>query len=209
MMENVQSWKQTTAALYKAVLIFTWSGIVLSIFTGIAAMTGALKVVSALAAGETLGMGFGLWDILKIVATVGVIYGYWLFIQSLGGFRTLVNPVDAPRVGSLRTATMLQIVAAILSVIPFVSLIGGILSIVAWIMLLLAYSALKESVTFPEMARRGASKIYIAMILGIIGWIVGWVPILGWLAAFILAIVSFFMILSGWKCISLSDEPSK
>ena len=208
-MENVQSWKQTTAALYKAVLIFTWSGIVLSIFSGIAAVTGAAKMVSSLASGGDIGFSFGTWDILKIVATVGVLYGYWLFLQSLGVFRALVNPVDAPRVSSIRTATVLQIIAAVLSVIPFVSIIGGILSIVAWIMLLLAYSALKDSVTFPELARRGASKIYIAMILGIIGWIVGWVPIVGWLAAFILSIISFFMILSGWKSISLSEEPAK
>lgn len=208
-MENVQSWKQTTSALYKAVMIFTWAGIVLSIFSGIASMTGAAKVISSLSSGGALDMGYGLWDILKLVATIAVIYGYWLFLNSLTAFRELVNPADAPRVGSIRTAVILQIIAAILSVIPFVVIVGGILGIIAWIMLLIAYAGLKDSPTFPELARRGASRIFVAMILSVVGWIVGWIPIIGWITLFVLSVISLIMVLTGWKLISLSDAPAR
>lgn len=208
-METVQSWKQTTSALYKAVMIFTWAGIVLSIFSGISAMTGAAKVISSITSGGAMSMGFGVWDILKIVVTIAVIYGYWLFLNSLTAFRELVNPNDAPRVGSIRTAVILQIIAAILAVIPIVAIVGGILSIIAWIMLLIAYAGLKDSVTFPELARRGASRIFIAMILSLVGWIVGWIPIIGWIILFILGIISLIMVLTGWKLISLSEAPAR
>ena len=135
-------------------------------------------------------------------------YGYWLFIKSLDIFKGQVNVVDAPRIGSIRTATILSIVGVIVAVIPVISFVGGILNLIAWILLLLAYSGLKNSVTFPEGARRGASKLFLAMILGIIGWVIGLIPLIGSAIETILEIVAFFMVLSGWKCISQSEEPT-
>ena len=46
------------------------------------------------------------------------------------------------------------------------------------------------------------------MILGVIGWVVGWIPIVGSVIALILSIVAFFMILTGWKCIADSEAPA-
>lgn len=207
-MENNITWKQTTGDLYKAVLIYTWAGIASAIFGCIGSLTATASAVASFASGNFPGGGFGFWDALEILAAIAIIYGYWLFLKSLVPFKEQVNAVDAPRVGSIRTATILAIVAAILVVIPFLGLVGGIINLISWIMLLIAYSGLKSSTTFPEGARRGASKLFTAMILGIIGWVIGLIPLVGGIIETILAIISFFLVLSGWKCISLSESPA-
>ena len=209
MMENLQqSWKQTTANLYKAVLIYTVAGIASSVFSFILAITATASVIAALSSGEVSTGGLGLWSLLNIAATVAIVYGYWLFIKSLDLFKGMVDPLDAPRIGSIRTATILSLVGVVLACIPLIGIVGGIINLVAWIMLLIAYSNLKDSATFPEGARKGASKIFVAMILGVIGWGVGWIPIVGSVIALILSIVAFCMILTGWKCIADSEAPA-
>lgn len=209
MMENLQqSWKQTTASLYKAVLIFTVAGIASSVFTFVLAITATASVIAAFSSGEISTGGLGLWSVLNIAAAVAVVYGYWLFIRSLDLFREMVDPADAPCIGSIRSATILSLVGVVLACIPLIGIVGGIVNLIAWIMLLIAYSNLKDSATFPEGARKGASKIFVAMILGVIGWVVGWIPIVGAVIALILSIVSFFMVLSGWRCIADSEAPA-
>ena len=202
------SWKQTTADLYKAVMIYTFAAIAASIFGFIGTIGSAASAVASFAGGNLSGGGFGIWDILEILATVAVIYGYWLFIKSLDIFKQLVNPADAPRIGSIRTATILSIVGAIVACIPVIGFVGGILNLIAWILLLIAYANLKNSVTFPEGARRGMSKLFTAMILGIIGWVIGLIPLVGGIIETILEIVAFVNVLLGWKNVSMSEEPT-
>lgn len=93
MMENLQqSWKQTTANLYKAVLIYTVAGIASSVFSFILAITATASVIAALSSGEVSTGGLGLWSLLNIAATVAIVYGYWLFIKSLDLFKGMVDP---------------------------------------------------------------------------------------------------------------------
>lgn len=207
-MDNLNSsWKQTTADLYKAVMIYTFAAIAATIFNYIGSIGNAASALASFAEGNFSGGGFGFWDALEIIATVALVYGYWLFIKSLDIFKGLVNPADAPRIGSIRTATILSIVGAIVACIPMIGFVGGIVNLIAWILLLLAYSNLKNSMTLPEGARRGMSKLFTAMILGIIGWVIGLIPLVGGILETILEIVAFFIVLSGWKCVSTSEEP--
>lgn len=205
-MEQTANWKQTTSALYKAVLIYTLAGILSSLFGFFSDITGAASTISSMMGGES-GSSFGLWDILAIVATLAIIYGYWTFIQSLGRFHDLVNPADAPQIKTLRTTTILMIVAAVLSVIPVIKIAGGIIYLIAWIMLIVAYSKLKNSSTFPELARKGTSRLFLAMILEVIGWVLGFIPLIGSIFETIISIIAFILVILGWKAISESEEP--
>lgn len=211
MAENLQttSWKQTTAALYKSVQIYAWGGVAAAIFGFICSMNSAADAFSALSTGGMPSGGFGLWDVLHMLATLAVVYGYWLFMKGINLFKTQVHSADAPRVGSIYTATILALIGAVLACIPVISIVGGLLNLIAWIMLLIAYSGLKNSTTFPEMARRGASKLFVAMILGVIGGVLGIIPIVGGVINMILSLIAFFMMLAGWKCIAQSDEPTR
>lgn len=200
------NWKQTTSALYKAVLIYTAAGILSSLFGFFSSLSGAASTVASLM-GER-GSSLDIWDILSIIAVLAIIYGYWMFIQSLDTFQKLVNPADAPQVKTIRTTAILMIAAAVLSVIPMIKIAGGILYLIAWIMLIIAYSRLKNSPTFPELARQGTSKLFLAMILEVIGWVIGLIPLIGSTFETILSITAFIFVILGWKAISESDEPA-
>ncbi len=201
------SWSKTTADLYKSVLIFTISGIAASVFGYFSTARDIASGFSAMSGGN-YSNGIGFIDILEILATVGIIYGYWLFIKALDIFKNQVNPADTPRVASIRTSTLLMIAGSIICLIPFIGIVGKILNLIAWIILLLAYMNLKNSPTFPNTARDGASRLFIAMILEIAGWVIGIIPIIGDAIETILYIVAFFITLSGWKKISASEAPA-
>lgn len=211
-MGNSQLWKTTTGNLYKAVLIFTWAAIAVAVVGFIGGLVGVASSVVSIANGGSGGSGFGFWDALKLLASLALIYGYWLFLQSLEVFTGLVHADDRAAVGSLRTGTIVMIVGVLICCIPFLgvagSVVGGIVKIVAWVLLLLAYAKLKESATFPEKARTGAKKIYTAMLLSVIAIVVALIPLLGALVALVLSVIAFVMTLSGWKCISQSEEPA-
>ncbi|WP_300918865.1 hypothetical protein [uncultured Alistipes sp.] len=208
-MENVQhTWKQTTAELYKAVLIFTLAGVAVSVFAFILSITATVDVVAALNSGDQLiGRGYGVWNILSVVATVAVLYGYWLFVRGLGRFAQEVKPADAPLIANIRTATLLMLVAAVVACLPVIGFAGGILNVIGWIMLLIAYSNLKNSATFPVQARAGARRLFIAMVLDVVGWCLGWIPFVGPVVKLILALAAFWLVISGWKAIAQSEAP--
>lgn len=208
MQENLNTWKQTTADLYKAVQIFTWAAVAAAIFSFFGSVGDVASTFSALADGKSSGSSFGFWDVLDILATAAIVYGYWLFITSLDIFKGQVHTTDAPRIGFIRMATILSVIGVVVALIPFAGFVGGILNLIAWIMLLVAYSNLKNSVTFPEGARRGASKLFMAMVIGIIGWVIGLIPLVGDAIETVLEIIAFFIVLSGWKSISESEEPA-
>ena len=116
MMENLQqSWKQTTANLYKAVLIYTVAGIASSVFSFILAITATASVIAALSSGEVSTGGLGLWSLLNIAATMAIVYGYWLFIKSLDLFKGMVATLAAPSIGSSRMATLISLVGVVLA----------------------------------------------------------------------------------------------
>lgn len=196
------SWKTVTGNLYKGVLIQVWCNIAAAIFAFIA----VISAVGDLASGDLFGaVAWGFWDWMELAASIGALYGFWVFFSNINPWKALVANEDAKTVGNIYTATMLQMIAIVLAFIPFVGIVGIILNIVAWFMLLLAYSNLKNSATFPAGAKQGASKIFTAMILNLIALVIGWIPIIGIIGS-ILSIIAFFMTLSGWKCIANSEQ---
>lgn len=202
----MSTWKQTTEGLYKAVLLYTIGGIASSVFAYLGGLGKTAAGINALMGNG--GSAFGIWDILGIVAAVAIIYGYWKFFTGLKDFKNQVNPADAPYIQKISTCTIIMMVATVLAVIPVVGLLGGIANLVAWIILLLAYNSLKKSATFPATARQGASKLFLAMILDIVGIVIGIIPVIGGITKAILAIIAFIFVLQGWKAISLSEEPA-
>ena len=196
----MEAWKNVTQNLYTGVMIQTICGIAATVFGAISLISKASDLASGNWGGAT-SMGFS--DYLIIAANIGAIYGFWLFFSNLNPWKQLVGDEDAKTIGKIYTATILQMVAIVLRIIPFVGLIGGILNFVAWIMLLIAYSNLKNSSTFP--ATEGAGKIFTAMILTLVGTIIAIIPVIGIIGS-IINICAFFMTLKGWKLIASSEK---
>ena len=187
-MENNLNWKSTTKQIYTGVMLYSLCGMV-------AGLVGILAFL----------MG-GFWGTLSIILSIAIIVGYIMYFLGLKNFKNVVKEPDAPVVNKLYTAVLLVIIGYIVAFIPLAGgIIAGILNIIAFIMMLIAYNKLKKSPTFPELARKGASMLFTAMILALVGAIFGIIPLVGAIIAGILNIISFIMVLLGWKKIADAD----
>ena len=192
-------WKTVTGNLYKGVQIQIWCNIAAAVF----AFIGVLSAIGDMASGDIFGaIVWDVWDYLGLIASIGALYGFWVFFSNIKPWQAIVAGEDAKAIGNIYTATLLQMIAIVLGFIPFLGLVGGILNIIAWFMLLMAYSSLKNSNTFP--AKEGAGKIFTAMILSLVGAIIAWIPFIGFIGR-ILAIVALVMTLNGWKAIANAE----
>lgn len=194
------SWSTVTGNLYKGILIQVCCNIAAVIFGWLASANDAAGLFSMQAP------SWGFWDFLELAANIGAIYGFWVFFANLKPWKALANENDAKPIGSIYTATMLQIVAIVIGFIPLIGFFGIILNIVAWILLLMAYNNLKVSTTFPATAKDGANKLFLAMIISLVGAILSIIPLIG-IIGDILAIAAFFMNLQGWSLIAKSEQP--
>jgi hypothetical protein len=188
-MENKLQWQSVTQSLYQAILINVCCSIAAAVFA-------ILSVV-------TLGLG----SVLSILAAIGVIVAQVLFFLRIGAWRDIAAEPDKKAIGNIRTAMILSIVAGVISLIPLVgAIIGGILAIVALVMQLMGYSALKNSATMPTNAKVGAGKVFTSQILAIAAAVIGIIPVAGVIISAIVEIVAFVLMLQGWKLIANSAE---
>ncbi|MBQ3243413.1 MAG: hypothetical protein IJB01_02285 [Bacteroidaceae bacterium] len=200
-MVNNQSWSTVTGNLYQGVMIQTWCNIAAAIF----AIFALFSNIGDLMSGNIFGaLEWGFWDYMEILATLGSLYGFYLFFTNLRPWKELVDPMDASTIESIYTATILQIIAVVLSFIPLIGLIGLILQIVAWVLLLMAYSKLKYSTTFPAEAKEGAAKIHKAMLFSLIAAILSIIPVIN-LLGLVLSIFALYLTLKGWEEISKAE----
>lgn len=189
---------KTTKSIYNGVLLYSFCGIAKSIVDPIVSASSAASFIS----GSSSGSGGSL---ISTLLSLAIVAGYVLFFLGLSHFRTVVKNEDAPAVQKLYVATILSICAYALGCIPFLGLIAKILALVSFIMMLLGFAALKKSATFPAEARNGASNLFIAMILSVVGIILGWIPLIGGVLSAILAIAGFVLTILGWKKIANAD----
>lgn len=194
-MGNNQSWSTVTGNLYKGVMIQTWCNIAAAVFAIIALIT---TIGDILDGNFFSAVEWGFWDYMEVIAVLGGLYGFYLFFINLKPWKELVDPNDASSIESIYTATILQIIGAILGFIPFIGLIGAIFQIVAWFLLLSAYSKLKNSTTFPEAAKEGTAKIHTAMLINLVAAILGIIPVIN-IIALGLSIYALYLTLKGWK----------
>jgi hypothetical protein len=195
-----QEWSKTTSAIFYGVMIFSLTGIVNSILSPI---ENAISGVSALKNMGSGNFGGGSGGILSLIvdwiAPVAIIVGYVLYLIGLSGFKKLLGGSDGSDVGKIYTGVILALIGIVAAWIPVIGgVAGGILGIIGFILAMLGYSGLKSSVSFPEDARKGASKLFTAQILLIIGWFIGLIPLVGGFIEAVLGIIAFILILNGW-----------
>lgn len=212
-MENNSTWSLTTKGLYNAVLIQTICGAANALISAILMIQ--LMSADSLSDLAALADGASVWGILGTIVGIGSLVGFILFFMNIAKFKTLVNANDAPAVGNIHTAMILTIVNTVLSIlgvfIPFLAIIVLIIAIIALVLQLMGYNALKNSTTFPDIAREGANKIFTAIIISLVaGFVSGLfsvlVPILG-LIAYLAVIYAWIMQLQGWALIAKSEQP--
>lgn len=198
MEKNAQIWRQKAGPIFTAVLIYSIAGI-------LATLVGSLTPTTAM---HRIDGGNILFYILGITNLVGLT----LFIMALGNFGVILDERDGRSIGNVRTGSILNLIGVVLSLIPFMGWAGGIFNLIGWIMMLVGYMSLKNSPSFPAKARKGASNLFLAMIVSLTGGLImlifGWIPIIrvvGGIIAFILYAVAFLLMLCGWLHIKNAD----
>lgn len=197
---NVTGWKSSTSKIFNGVLLFSLAGIVGGIFAAIAALSGSV--------------GGALW--IGVLTGIAAILGYVLYIMGLGELQSMLKGEDASSISKVKTAAILLIIGAAVSVIfaivPFVgvivgSIISGILNLIGCILCVLAFSALKKSTTFPESARGGVSQLFTAYVLYLVNYGLLLTVILAVVAP-IISLIAFIMMIIGWANVK-NAEPGK
>ncbi len=197
MEQNAKSWQETTKSIYTGVLLYSIANVLYSIFGSI----NTLMSFISLGGGNVTTNSFSTFCYILLIC---IIIGYFLFLKGLGDFRKIVNINDSNAVGKIFTGVILALSATVIDFIPFLGWLGTILDIIAFFFMMIGYSALKKSETFPSKGQTGASRLFTAMILSLIGAIIGFIPLVGSPIELILDIIAFFMTISGWACIKNS-----
>jgi uncharacterized membrane protein len=193
-----QEWSKTTSAIFNGVLIFSLSGIVNAILSPIETAVSGVSALQSMSGGGGSGGNF-LSIIVDWIIPIAIIAGYIMYLIGLKDFKNLLAENDSAAAGKIFNGVILSLIGTALAWIPAIGwIIGGIVGLIGFIVAMMGYSGLKNSASFPETARNGASKLYTAQILLIIGWLIGLIPFVGGIIKAILALVAFILVLSGW-----------
>ncbi|MDR2358866.1 MAG: hypothetical protein LBD87_03575 [Prevotellaceae bacterium] len=193
------SWSRETKKIFNGILLFSLAWIVYGILSPIESLFSGIGTLASFSdTPDPMGGAGTTLSIIVYLLLAGIGVGYILTIVGLGKFRTILEAADGKAIGSVRTAFILALVAVVLDYLPFIpGIIGGIVYLIAVILLLVGYGKLKDSSTFP--GSKGATVLFIAMILIIVGWVLDFIPLVGdWLDA-VLTIIAYIMTLSGWN----------
>ena len=199
-----ESWQKTTQSIYNGVLLYSLSGIVYAILNPISKIGGTLSYMSG--SNETGGL-----SIFCNFLLIGIIVGYFMYLNGLNGFSKILTPGDSAAIKKVYNSVILVLIAEIFGFIPLFGWIGSILRIISFIMMLMGYAVLKKSQTFPKRANLGASKLFSAMILLLIGVVLGSLPLSGRFLQMPFDIIAFILTLTGWAAIknTIPSEESK
>lgn len=211
MEKNVQTWREVTKNIYTAVLLFSIASVLSVLFGAFGGLWGTGSDLVSFATSGNLSSGPNFFEVVEWICVAGMVVGYVLYIMGLGNLGTLLKEQDSKAIGQVRIGAIILVVASICSIfLP--SWIVWIAELVAYIMMFMGFRVLKGSMTLDEKAIRGFSQLYKAMLFILIAvglnLILGWIPLLGWiinLAAWVLQVIAFVMIIMGWSTIKTSQ----
>lgn len=188
-MANQALWKQETSKMFYGVLLFTLLGSIASIVD----LFSMMRSLGSLMSGES-STPWGSYIVRALILA-----GYALFFVGLNGWLKQLTNQEQVLVKKIKIAVILNLVAVVCFFIPVAGkYITAIINIVAWVLYLQAYSGLRDSATFPELARKGAKSLRTATILGIVAAIIGIIPIIKFIT-FIFDITVMIMLIIGWN----------
>ncbi|MDR0713816.1 MAG: hypothetical protein LBF89_06120 [Bacteroidales bacterium] len=196
---NNTSWSLQTKKVFNGILLFSLSWIAYGIFAPIESLFSGISTLASFADSPSPTGGAGtVLNAITWLLLAGIIVGYILTILGLGKFGEILEEADKKAIGSVRTALILAVIAAALDWVPLIpDIVGDIVYLIAVILMLAGYNKLKNSSTFA--GKNGASTLFVAMILIIVGWAFDFIPMVGnWIEG-LLTVIAYAMTLVGWS----------
>lgn len=191
-------WKNTVMGIVWSLVLMMVASF-LMVFTTLGSIFGAI-FGSAGAFGS-----FAFFTVLFLLLMLG---GFVWFFVNLSKFITLQRDErDRASVSNIRTAYIIFIVGALVTFIPVVGWIAGIIcQLVAYIMLIMAFGSFSTSVVMNDNGRSGASLLKVYAILSLICSILMIIPIVN-ILALIGLIVGVVLLFIGWTRIAGGINP--
>lgn len=206
-MINEKDWRIYASSVRSSIVVIMLFSIVKSVVDFVGGLGSAVGDLMSFIESGTVDLGTDMFDIIGYVATFIIVIVYFTYMSGLGSFAKIqANEDDARGVRRIRSGMVWTLLATLVDYIPTV---GGFISFlflfIAFFVLLSGYSKLKNSLTFPVKARRGASVLFGSMFVQLIGNILDLIPIVGDLLETLFSFIAFCMVLNGWKKIKKAD----
>lgn len=176
-----------------------WKESVNKAFYGFLALTllgGVIGTIVSLVSGAS-----ALPTIIRILALAGYVY---YFIGIRGMKIASVGNVIEPGTSQVYTGALCALIGAVIGVIPVIGFIGSILEIVAFVLIFLGFGKIRDLAKNANAAA-GAKQLWLAMLLGLIGAVISFIPFIGGIIDMIISIVVLVFGFLGWKNISNSE----
>lgn len=194
-------WRSRAASILNAIILITLAGIGKSIVNYIGDMNDVGSFLDMLD-GKPMDFAPDQWDIMGYIASLLIVIGYFMYLSALKNFSVL--QIGEAQIGILRVRSGIiwSLLAVFIDYLPF---FGGffcfVFNIIAFFVMLGGYGRLRSSSDFPPKARSGASTLYSSLIVGLIGTLLGLIPIMGAILEGIFSFIAFIMLLCGWVSI--------
>lgn len=188
-MTKQQVWKSETSKIFYGVILYSLCGAIYSLVSVIS----AARSLGAMFSGESTTT----WELYLVGALI--IAGYVLFFVGLNNWTKQLSAIEQTHVKKIRIAIILNLCAVLLGFIPVAgSLIAAGLNLAAWIFYLQGYTRLRDSETFPELARKGAGTLRTSTIIGIVSAVIGIIPIIKYVVP-VLDLAVMILLILGWN----------
>ena len=144
----------------------------------------------------------------KITTAIAGLVALIIFMIALGKFGRSLDAAGQSGVSKLKIAAWIGIVGFVIKVllgwIPLIGLVLGIIigiaNIIAFIIEFIGYGNLKRCATVGLEGQAGAGKLRTSMILVIVAFIIGLIPVIG-LVGGLLTIIALWFVFKGWGMI--------
>ncbi|NLH51471.1 MAG: hypothetical protein GX459_01340 [Bacteroidales bacterium] len=132
-------------------------------------------------------------------AILTAIFGYILFFVGLSRLKTSLDEIGQNGVSKIIWATIIGIVALLMSYIPIAGgFLAGILTIIAFILQIVGLLKLKKSSSIGLIGANGVNYLLIAMVIMIMTGLFSIIPFVGGPIKSVFAFVAFLIIPFGW-----------
>lgn len=190
-------WKESVNKAFYGFLGQTLLG---GIIGGIVSLVSGAAGVASLLSG---GGGGAL--MIPIIVGILALVAYAYYFLGIKGMKTAsVGNVIEPGTSQLYTGALCGLIGALVGIIPLLGWAGGILEIISFVLMFLGFGKIRDLATNPNAAA-GAKQLWLAMLLGLIGAVISFIPFIGGIISMIISIVVLVFGFLGWKNISNSQ----
>jgi uncharacterized membrane protein len=131
-------------------------------------------------------------------STVMAIIGFVLFFIGLGQLKPALDEAGQKGIRLLINATIVGIIGMFIDFIPLLGILAGLIYIAAFVMQVVGLLDLKKSQSIGAEGIDGVGNLIGAMVLVIIGSILGLIPFAGNTINALISLIALVVIIFGW-----------